>query len=340
MSEALRRCPDAVVAPPRRHAYEAASESVFDVFQSYTPLVEGLSLDEAFLDVTASRGLFGDAAHIAQRIRSDIWASTGLTASAGVASSKFAAKIASTMNKPNGLTVVDDDDVAGFLGPLPIEKMWGIGPKTAPLLRQLGFATLHDLANAPVGALERALGSWGSTVRTLAAGTDPREVQPNRQARSISVECTYEEDLCTKADVARTLFGHASQVASRLTAEQLVASAIVVKIKYADFTLLTRRETLKEPASDTTTIHAASLALLARFPDTGKGVRLTGVGAHGLRPYAAQGSLFPDRILQKRNGLEAVRHAISQRFAGPSLTFASLLEDGAPNSTTRRRSST
>src|SRR6185369_11444289 len=167
MAEAMRRCPHAVVVPPSRGKYEEASERVFEVFHQYTPLVEGLSIDEAFLDVTESRSLFGDGETIARAIREDVKQTTGLTASAGVASCKFVAKIASDMNKPDGLTVVGAD-VAAFLAPLPVERMWGIGPKTAPTLRRLGYRTLGDLAKADPAILERTLGSWGPEVRDLA----------------------------------------------------------------------------------------------------------------------------------------------------------------------------
>jgi DNA polymerase-4 len=149
MAEALRRCPDAIVIPPRMGRYAEVSGRVFDVFRRYTPLVEGLSLDEAFLDVTASRSLFGDGAAIARRIKDEIRAELSLTASAGVARSKFVAKIASDLEKPDGLVVVPDD-VAAFLAPMPIERMWGVGQKTAPRMRALGFHTMGDLANAPV----------------------------------------------------------------------------------------------------------------------------------------------------------------------------------------------
>src|SRR5690606_17777249 len=191
MAEALRRCPRLIVVPPRGDRYGEVSARVFDVFHAYTPLVEGLSIDEAFLDVTASRSLFGDGPTIARRIKQDVLDATGLTCSAGVAPCKFVAKIASDMEKPNGLTVVAGD-VAAFLAPLPIERMWGIGPKTAPTLRRLGYATLGDLARADPAALERALGSWGPEVRELARGNDPRDVVPDREAKSIGAECTYD----------------------------------------------------------------------------------------------------------------------------------------------------
>ena len=167
MAEALRRCPQAIVVSPSRGRYDEVSSQVFEIFNNYTPLVEGLSIDEAFLDVTGSRSLFGDGETIARRIRADVFEATGLTCSAGVASSKFAAKIASDVNKPDGLTVVGPD-VAAFLAPLPLERMWGIGPKTAPTLRRLGYATLGDLARADARgarARPRRLGRGGPRAR-------------------------------------------------------------------------------------------------------------------------------------------------------------------------------
>ncbi|MBX3207509.1 MAG: DNA polymerase IV [Labilithrix sp.] len=332
MAEAHRRCRNLVVVSPRGGRYAEVSRRVFDVFHEYTPLVEGLSLDEAFLDVTASRGLFGDGATIARRIKDGILEATGLTASAGVASCKFAAKIASDLDKPNGLTIVPGD-VAGFLAPLPIERMWGIGPKTAPTLRRLGYQTLGDLAKADPAALERALGSWGPEVRELARGNDPRDVVPDREAKSIGAEVTYEHDLTTRDEIARTLLAHASRVAERLTASGLAAGAVVVKLKLHDFTLLTRRTTLPSPASDTRTLHDACLVLLDRFPLERARVRLTGVSAQDLGPAAAvQPSLFRDEQEDKRRGVENVLLRAKERYGDKPITFASLLEDRTPRS--------
>jgi DNA polymerase-4 len=346
MAEALRRCPRLIVVPPRGERYHEISEQVFDVFHEYTPLVEGLSVDEAFLDVTASRSLFGDGETIARRIKADVLESTGLTCSAGVASCKFVAKIASDMNKPDGLTLVPED-VAAFLAPLPIERMWGVGPKTAPELRRLGYATLGDLAKADPAALERALGSWGQQARELARGIDPRDVVADRDAKSIGAECTYDVDLTTHEAIARSLLEHASRVAERLTASGLAAGTVVVKIKLADFTLLTRRTTLPSPASDTRTLHDACIALLDRFPLAKARVRLTGVSVQSLGPAAAsQRTLFPDRNEERRRDVENVLLRAKERFGaagGKPITFASLLEDTAPRTApegdleTRRR---
>src|SRR6185437_6837526 len=174
MAEALRRCPEAIVVPPRHDRYADVSADVFAIFRRYTPLVEGLSVDEAFLDVTASGALFGDGEAIARRIKREIRDEVGLTASAGVAPCKFAAKIASDLDKPDGLVIVPDD-VAAFLAPLPVERMWGVGPKTAPRLRDAGYATIGDLAAAEPSALATILGEAGAAhVGPLARGVDAR----------------------------------------------------------------------------------------------------------------------------------------------------------------------
>lgn len=331
MAEALRRCPHAVVVSPRRGRYEEVSRTVFEVFHRFTPLVEGLSVDEAFLDVTESRSLFGDGETIARAIKAGIFEKTGLTASAGVAHSKFAAKIASDMDKPDGLTVVPDD-VAAFLAPLPIERMWGIGPKTAPRLRELGFATLGDLARAPTAKLERLLGSWGTHVGALARGEDSREVDPSGVAKSIGAEITYEEDLTTRDQIERTLLDHAQRVAQRLTAEAMSARTVTIKLKYADFTLLTRRVTLPEPVSDTGSIFAAARSLLDKFPLVRARVRLTGVSVSALSEGGPAPTLFPDRQAERRRKLEGVLAEVKARFGDERVTRATLLDD-APRPT-------
>lgn len=336
MHEALRRCPQAVVVTPHRERYEQVSREVFGIFRRFTPLVEGLSVDEAFLDVTASQSLFGDGEIIARTIKDAIRAETQLTASAGVATCKFAAKIASDLKKPDGLVVLGDD-LAGFLAPLPIERMWGIGPKTAPRLRELGFQTLGDLARAEPERLERLLGSWGLHVHALARGQDDRAVDPNGEAKSIGSEATYEQDLRDQEAIARALLDHAEQVARRLVAEGLFARTVVAKLKYADFTLVSRRVTLPEPVADTASIHRAARDLLPKFPSVSRGVRLVGVSVSELISEPPL-TLFPDVEAQKRHDLEQVLLRVSQRFKGGGVTRADLLEGAVrvPSVKTRR----
>ena len=332
MAQAMRLCPQAVVVPPRPSRYAELSARVFDVFRRYTPLVEGLSLDEAFLDVTASRSLFGDGETIARAIKRDIREQIGLTASAGVAPVKFVAKVASDLRKPDGLVVVAEEQVREFLAPLPIERMWGVGPKTAPHLRRLGIATLGELAGADDAALERCLGSWGKHVQELAQGIDPRGVDPEREAKSVGAEQTYEHDLTSVDAIARSLLAHAQRVAQRLHKGGLAGRIVVVKLKYADFTLRTRRISLPAPVSDTTSIHRAARDLLADF-EPGP-VRLTGVAVSGLAPVVdidVQPTLFEDHDGARRarlRRLEDVTAAIADRF-GDGLTRAALITPGS-----------
>jgi DNA polymerase-4 len=314
MAEALRRAPQAIVVPPHRDRYASASEEVFAIFRRYTPLVEPLSLDEAFLDVTGSRALFGDGEAIAGTIKREVRAELQLTASAGVAPCKFVAKVASDLRKPDALVVVEDGDVAAFLAPLPIERMWGVGPKTAPRMRALGYETLGDLARADVGALERLLGSWGIEVGRLARGEDARDVVPDAQAKSIGAEETYEEDLVGPDAIASTLLDHAGRVARRLIRAQLSARVVVVKIKYADFTLRSRRVSLPEAVQDTDAIHRAAVSLLPHLPLEGRRVRLTGVSVGGITEGAPPPTLFRDERAEKRRRVEEVAARIADRF--------------------------
>ena len=324
MAEAMRRCPEAIVVSSDHARYDEVSEQVFAIFERFTPLVEGLSLDEAFLDVTHSAALFGDGPTIAEKIRAAIWAELQLTASAGVAPCKFAAKIASDLEKPDGLVVVPDD-VAGFLAPLPIERMWGIGPVAAPRVREAGFETLGDLAAASPAELEALLGSWGRFVHALANGIDERDVEPGVAAKSVGAEQTFAHDFTRSEDLARCLLAQAGRVARRLFASSLYGTVVTIKIKYADFTLRTARVTLPEPVGDTDSIFAAAQGLLARAYEAGRPVRLTGVAVSGLTTGPIQRTLFGDRARAKHEAVEAVTARIRDKFGSASLTRASLL---------------
>jgi DNA polymerase-4 len=325
MAEALRRCPHVTVVAPRMHRYAEVSAHVFEIFRRYTPLVQGLSLDEAFLDVTASRSLFGDGAVIARRIKDDVKRELDLTASAGVAPCKFAAKVASDLQKPDGLVVLPED-VASFLAPMPIERMWGIGPKTAPRLRALGFATLGDLARAPASQLERVLGVWGGHVARLARGEDNREVDPDGLAKSIGAEQTYERDLTDRGAIERTLLEHAERVAQRLVEEGFSARVVVTKLKYADFTSRTRRTTLPEPVMDAMSIHEAACRLLDGFPKRSDGVRLTGVSTSGLVEGPPPRMLFGGEEADRRRKVEELVLKVKTKFGADGMTRATLLE--------------
>lgn len=328
MAEALRRCPEAIVVPPRRERYAEVSGKVFAIFRRFTPIVEGLSLDEAFLDVGASRALFGDGRAIAARIREAIRAELSLTASAGVATSKFVAKVASDLRKPDALVVAPEEPIAlaAFLAPLPVERMWGIGPKTAPRLRALGYKTFGDLASASASSLAIVLGSMAERAKELARGEDDREVVAHGEAKSIGSESTYEHDIAGVEAISRAVLAHAETVARRLVAEGLRARTISVKIKLSDFTLLSRQTSLDEPVCDTRTIHEVGRALVARFPLEGAKVRLVGVAAHGLEEEPRTRPLFPDRERERRVAIERLVGAVNEKHGG-AVTRATLLEE-------------
>lgn len=324
MVEATRRCPDAVVTMPRMKRYAEVSDQVFDVFHRYTPQVEGLSIDEAFLDVTGSRTLFGSAVEIAKSIKAEILEDTGLHASAGVANSKFVAKVASDLDKPNGLVVVAAEGVAEFLAPLAIERMWGVGPKAAARLRGLGFDTFHDLASTSPDVLESLLGSRGTQLHRLARGIDERPVFGGRDAKSIGGEVTFDADLRERDAIEKHLLAQSVRVAGRLHAAGLWASVITVKIKYGDHRSKTRQMRVEPPIAGTDAIFAASCVLLERFSALERGVRLCGVSVSDFVSDAPL-ELFADEKRKRSERLEALTGELRTRFGKQGATRARLL---------------
>lgn len=329
MAEALRRCPHAIVVPARHGRYTDVSAQVFAIFRRFTPLVEGLSVDEAFLDVTASRSLFGDGEVIARRIKDSIRSELELTASAGVAPIKFAAKVASDLRKPDGLVVVGDD-VRAFLAPLPIERMWGVGPKAAARLHEAGFEKIGDLALASRPELERSLGEGlAGHVHALALGEDPRQVIPGRAAESVGAEETFDEDVGDPERLGRKLLELSSRVARRLFDAGYAGRVVVVKVKMPDFTLGTRRATVAEPISDVDSIFETARDLLARFALRGRRIRLLGVAVADLTAGGAGQTLqlFPDAKIDRRRRLQEVVASVEDRFGQAGIMRASLLAE-------------
>jgi DNA polymerase-4 len=335
MVEALRRCPEAIVVPPRRARYSELSGRVFEVFRRYTPLVEGLSVDEAFLDVTGSRALFGDGPEIARRIKQDVRSEIGLTGSAGVAPNKFVAKIASDLEKPDGLTVVQPDGASEFLAPLPLERMWRVGPKARVKLRVAGMQTIGDLARADTRTLEQLLGSWGPIARELARGVDERPVVVGRPPKSLGTETTFEYDLTTTDALLKPILRQSMQVADRLVNKGLWAQVVTLKIKYGDHRVRTRQAGLSRAVADTDAIFETARDLLARFDALETGVRLTGVSVSGLTKHPDD-ELFPDEGRARRERLAATTHALRERFGAAGVTRASLIADPADAGDSRR----
>ena len=325
MAEALRRCPHAAVAPVRHAVYSAVSAQVFAIFAKYTPLIEGLSLDEAFLDVTGSTSLFGDGVTVARRIKGDIFATTQLRASAGVASCKFVAKIASDLEKPDGLTVVPAAQTRAFLAPLPVERMWGVGKVAAGKLRRAGLQTLGQLAHADPKTLQLLMGSFGVTVGALARGEDTRPVVPDAAAKSVSAEETFVEDISGLAGLHPHLLAQSLRVAQRLRDDAVVGYTVVVKLKDTAFRIQTRRQQFREPVTDADTIFSVAKTLLPRFGWEDRAIRLCGVGVTDLVSTPAQRTLFEDPEVKRRRRVQDVTSQIRARFGVTSLTRATLL---------------
>jgi DNA polymerase-4 len=327
MAKALRLAPDAVVVPPRMRAYVDASERVFDILHSATPLVEGLSLDEAFLDVTASRRLLGSAGEIAAMLRRRIADELQLPCSAGIADVKFIAKIASDLAKPNGQREVPPGGGAAFLAPLPIGRLWGVGPKTEARLKLQGFVTIGDLARAQPGALERRLGASGKHLAELAHGIDPRGVVPDRDAKSVGAEETFDHDLEGAEALRPHLHAQALRVARRLRRAGVRARGLQLKLKLADFTIVTRQATFDVATDDGQALYRAAAELLERHLPS-KPVRLTGVSAQSLEPaQATQTSLLP-QAPSPRDAINRAMDAINSRFGSGSVTTADVVDRG------------
>lgn len=324
---AIALCPDAAFLPVRGSRYAEASREVMAILRRFTPVVEQVSIDEAFLDVEGTEALHGSPERVAVGIRATIRAELGLAASVGVASSRLVAKVASDLRKPDGLVVVAAGTEAAFLDPLPIGRLWGVGAKTRAVLTDHGVRTIGDLARLPPDVLRRRLGEHGATLADRARGIDPTPVGVEADAKSVSHEHTLEQDTRDPEVIERALLALSEGVASRLRAGGLRASTIAIKVRDSDFVTHTRQLTLRDPTDQTDEIHRAALAL-ARPHVRGIRVRLLGVAASGLTERA-QLALFDDEEDRRRRAATATDE-VRRRFGSRALVRARLLEDGVP----------
>jgi len=281
MSRAVRLCPGLIVVRPDFTKYRAISQQVFAIYRSVTPLVEPLSLDEAYLDVTENAWGEPLAVTVARRIKAEIRDATGLTASAGVAPNKFLAKIASGWKKPDGLTVIAPNRVEAFVRDLPVDALWGVGPKTAARLREHGLQTLADVRTRPAEQLRAVVGSLADWLLDLAHGRDDRPVEPNRPTKQSGSESTYAEDLTRLADIHREIDEMARDAASWLERKQLFARTVVIKVRYSDFTTITRSQSTRAATRDADELSRRAVALLEKTEAGRRPVRLLGVSVHG-----------------------------------------------------------
>ncbi len=328
--EALRRCPQAICVPPRISHYADESRSIFAVFHEFTPLVQGLSLDEAFLDVTGSIAAFGPAEHIAREIKRRIRDRTELTASVGVAPNKLVAKIASDLKKPDGLVVVLAHEIESLLDPLPIRRLFGLGARTAPRVEALGIRTLGELRRASPARLRPVFGRYAERVIERAAGIDDRPVMPDVEEKQISAEETFEIDVTDHAKLAAEIVRLADRTCGRLRANELAAGCVTVKIRRGDFTTFTRQRHFEPPTQETRVITAIALELLRAWllEQPRAALRLLGVGVSELKP-ALQMELFTAAETGRNRQLDAAVDRIREKFGKVALKPASSLEPRA-----------
>jgi len=332
---AFQKCPEAIFVRPNMTRYQEISREIMRIFESYTPLVQPLSIDEAFLDVTGSQRLFGDGKEIAEKIRSDILATTGLTASVGIAPTMFLAKLASDMNKPDGITVVpfEQEAIEEFLAPLPIGRMWGVGKVTQKKLLSLGLSTIGKLQHCDFQLLEKAIGRRAAEgFSRLAHGIDERSIGGGTQDKSVSNETTFKEDATDRDQIEAAYKRLIDKVAGRVRKAGFFATTAHLKIRWSDFSTITRQTRLSPPCNDDITLRETGMALLNTHLRN-RPVRLIGFGVSGLTesdaPPAQQLNLFdtPDSSLhEKRNRLSRATDAIKKKFGEQSVRRGSDLD--------------
>lgn len=331
MAEALRRCPHAIVVPHRMERYASASEAFFAILADYSPTVEALSFDEAFLDLTGSERLLGPPRAVGEAIKRRVRDQLALVASVGVAPTKMAAKIASDIDKPDGLRVVAPGEVRGFLDPLPCGRLYGVGEVTGELLRALGIATIGDVARYPEAGLVARLGPMGAHLAALARGEDSRHVEAEAPPVTIGHEETFEDDLWERGELELVLLHQVDRVAERLRRAHLRANVVGVKVKYDDFRLISRRVTLPDPTTDGAVLARAAFKLLAavEIDDRPKRrVRLLGGFVAGLEDRDRPRQLGLDEATRARGErLGETLDRLKDKFGGDAVLRAAHLGD-------------
>ncbi|WP_456406507.1 DNA polymerase IV [Caldithrix abyssi] len=314
ISQAYRLCPHGIYLPPNGALYQQVSHNIFQIFYEFTDLVEPVSIDEAFLDVTGSVRLFGDGPTIAQKIKQRIKEKERLSASIGVAPNKYLAKIASDLQKPDGLVVVEADQIETFLWPLDISRLWGAGERTQQILRKMGINTIGDLARFPAQVLKQKLGSAGEHFYRLAHGFDERPVITCEEVKSVSNEHTFGKDVDDVDVVRKQLVYLAEKVGYRLRKKGLKGKTIHLKLRYDNFSTITRNMTISPPTNQTRQIVDVALDLFEKNYISGRKVRLVGVGVSGFDDRAARQTNLFDILDEKQQKLDRVQDLLSDRF--------------------------
>ncbi|MCE3291079.1 MAG: polymerase [Arthrobacter sp.] len=333
MAVAHRLCPQAVIIEPRHKLYYEVSGQLMGVFESITELVEPLSVDEAFLDVGGAIRRLGSPRNIGELIRRRVASELGITASVGIAATKFVAKIASTRCKPDGLLLITPEETVPYLHSLPVGALWGVGAKTADVLARMGIRTVADVAATPVASLKKVLGATGEHVHRLSWGIDPRTVTPVRVEKSIGAEETFAADTADEAQLHRELLRLSHRTAERLRASGMVARTVALKLRYADFSTVTRSRRVHTPVDSAQLIYAVALQLLDSLGSRPMTVRLVGVRAEQLEA-AAQTSLQLsfDRRDDNWRAAEQALDRVAEKFGTKSVLPARLLDPGVASS--------
>ena len=314
MARARRLCPDAVIVPPRFDRYQEVSATIMEVFSNFSPDVEALSLDEAFLDMTGSEQLFGDPESMGRQLKSAIRDATGgLTASVGLSASKYVAKVASAFQKPDGLTVVPPEDAKAWLAPLPVSRLWGAGPKTQRRLHDLGLYTIGDVASADVRFLSAKLGRAGAHFHTLAQADDPRPVIGQRSSKSVGSEHTLDRDVWQKADIKLHLHRSAEAIGRRLRRKNYAAFGIEIKLNTADFQIISRQHRLNEATDIAEALYSVGVFLLEHVDHPGP-FRLVGMVAYDLVGIDDRVQLELFGTPARRRRLEVAIDQLAERF--------------------------
>lgn len=326
--EARQRCPDGVFLPVRMSRYREVSAQVFDAMRGITPLVEGLSLDEAFLDVTGSVKLFGGVRATGETLRARVLDATGLNVSIGIAPSKFVAKIASDLEKPAGFVVVPPDGVQAFLDPLPVSRLWGLGPKTLPRVEAAGLHTFRDLRTAPVEKLRALFGNQAERFRRLASGIDDRAVETEREDKSVSAEETFATDIHDLDELERVLLALVEKLAARLRRANLQPATLTVKIREKDFTTHTRSHTFRPPSNETALLYRQARELLrswwTRHPRAA--IRLLGVGTSQFAAVMQDDLFAATAQVSPAPAVDALVDSVRERFGDLSLVRGRLVK--------------
>ena len=331
-SQAKKLCPQGIFLPVRMDRYREVSEEIFKLLETYTPLIEPLSLDECFLDVTGSERIFGPALEIARQIKKKIFETTGLTASAGIAPNKFLAKIASDLKKPDGLVEVKPERIQEFLRDLPISKLWGVGKATEQILKELGIFRIGQLAVFPPEKIEKKLGKFGCELIDLARGKDDRMVISRSDPKSMSQEETFTPDLTDLPTMKKFLLEQSEQVGRQLRQEKMKGGTVHLKVRYPDFTQVTRSATLASPTDQGLHIYETAMGLLGKTEVAKRGARLLGVGVSNLRPrhLSEQLSFFDSQKVRLERSTQAVDR-IWDKYGFDAIKRASLLQKRTKN---------